>query len=97
MLGYMETVINRSENYTCYDFCDTIENTIFDGTMGGLYRYGLSEHGRCIGKMYVGDGKHVGYVFVKRRKYDDCAETFLAEAWVSMGEYHPAQSEHLTY
>lgn len=111
MLGISETMINRTENYSYGDYVFECEGTVIEPTLAGLYRYGLSEHGRCTGKVYIdtevkhigyadtgSEGvKHIGYVFLKRRKYDDCDDTYLCETWISMGEYIPATSERLEY
>jgi len=64
---------------------------------GALYRHGVEEYGRCTGKVYIDrriatndeGGERwevvpIGYVFVKRVKYDDCDETFLCETWLSL-------------
>ena len=49
------------------------------------YRELLREHGRCIGKMYVnGRDEPVGWVFVKRDKYEDTGGPFLHETWVAL-------------
>jgi len=50
-------------------------------------------YGRCTGKVYRDpDGKHVGYVFIKRQKYEDCNETYLHETWVTYNKViKPAQ------
>lgn len=97
MLGVCETSINRTENYGFGDYVYPIDGTWLDGTLPNLYKYGSEEFGRCIGKVYIGDGKHIGYVFVKRDKYEDTGETFLRETWVSLGEYVPACEAHLKH
>lgn len=55
---------------------------------GALYRDLQREYGRCVGKMYVDtDGRTlaVGWIFQKRRTYDDSpGETFLAETWCTL-------------
>ena|ERR1017187_6129254 len=65
-----------------YDICERRE----------LYKSLVTEYGRCTGKCYVdvtnaqgiSQAKAIGWVFIKRTKYDDCAETFLQETWVSL-------------
>lgn len=46
--------------------------------------------GRCEGKVYVGDGIHVGYVFARRERYhdrsvgwDDPRQFYTCETWVT--------------
>jgi hypothetical protein len=99
-LGIQETSINRTAGHSYGDYCFPLEDSILDGTMPNLYRYGVKEHGRCTGKVYVDtdDGvKHIGYVFLKRRQYEDSDKSYLAETWVTIGEYHPRVEEHITY
>ena len=63
-------------------------------SLGDLYRMLVKEYGRCTGHVYVDkyDGKtqKVGWVFVKREKYDDVDETFLCETWVTVYRAHPS-------
>jgi len=40
--------------------------------------------GRCIGKVYVSEGRPVGWVFVSRERYEDTGEPYLREAWVTV-------------
>lgn len=67
--------------------------------VGQLYRSMVDEYGRCTGHVYVstteGDNVAVGWVFVKRMKYEDYRSglrhvrgerTYLREVWVSLGE-----------
>jgi hypothetical protein len=58
-------------------------------TLGELYRMLVKEYGRCTGHVYVGDGQKVGWVFLKREKYDDVDETFVCETWVTIYHAHP--------
>ncbi len=55
---------------------------------GELYRVMQRECGRCAGKVYIDDSngknpKIIGWVFQKRKAYDDCNETFIHETWVT--------------
>ena len=65
----------------------------FADNPGDLYRALVREHGRCVSKMYRDrDGKPpivCGWVFQKRRQYDDCSETYLAETWVEVSTTPP--------
>jgi hypothetical protein len=61
-------------------------------TTGELFRAARAEHGRCTGKVYVGGGDKVqaiGWVFVKRQKYEGTPDTFLLETWVTVHKRHP--------
>jgi hypothetical protein len=58
-------------------------------TRGELYRAMQREYGRCTGRVYVDDStgenpKVIGWVFQKRKRYDDSNETFLLETWVTV-------------
>ena len=39
-----------------------------------------------MGKVYVGEGTPVGWVFQKKTEYTDCSETYLREVWVTLHE-----------
>jgi len=50
---------------------------------GSLYRACVKTLGRCTGKMYVGNGKQVGWVFLKKNpEGSGCIETWI-EVYVS--------------
>lgn len=80
---------------------EPIEETVFEGIetveelRGELYRFSVREFGRCISKVYVdtdGNAVPVGYVFQKRREYDDSPDTYLQETWVTLERVtEPAQ------
>lgn len=82
----LETGINRTENYRLYD--DIVTEADDYLSVGDIFRRCREEYGRCTGKVYVDSKKQgtiaVGWVFVKRQKYDDCDETFLKETWISL-------------
>lgn len=62
-----------------------IDSTVLDGmSYGEMFRWFRNEYGRCTGKVYVGDGIHVGWIFAKRDKYEDTGETFLHETWITL-------------
>lgn len=80
------TLVNEDEGYR---FSETTDDV--DYGRGDLYRRCVREYGRCTGAVYYdpvegGWPKKIGWVFVKRVKYDDCAETFLQTAWVCVSE-----------
>ena len=83
MLVKVDTV-NSTEGYYIYgdrEDWDTCES------VGQVYKAALREYGRCVSKMYIdkpdGKARHIGWVFHKRQKYDDCNKTFLLETWIS--------------
>jgi hypothetical protein len=64
----------------------------FTDDLSVLYRALRSEHGRCIGKVYIDTAegtKAIGWVFQKRARYDDCNETYLQETWVTLHDAEP--------
>lgn len=65
----------------------------FTNDLGELYRRLQSEYGRCTGKVYIDDEngkpKPVGWVFQKRARYDDVAETYVQETWVTVHKEPP--------
>lgn len=82
----LESAINGTENYFLYD--DYVTDADDDMSPGDIYRKCLKEYGRCAGKVYVDSKRlgtiHVGWVFVKRDKYEDTGETFLRETWITL-------------
>ena len=86
-----ENSINASEGYG-YGDSGWYETDSSD--QGELFRSMRGrDYGRCTGKVYLddaaGESHHVGWVFQQRRKYDDCAKTYLAEAWVTFRKGAP--------
>lgn len=90
-LFIQESFINRTEGHR------TGESPVYESftdSVGQLYKSLTKEHGRCMGKVYIdvagrANPLHVGWTFVRRMKYDDCNETFLSEAWVTIHESMP--------
>lgn len=67
----------------------------FTDDKGKLYRSCLKEYGRCTGKVYIDTpqgAKAIGWVFLKRAKYDDCSETFLLETWITLHDQEPTRT-----
>jgi hypothetical protein len=83
-----ESHVNASDGYRLSESVTTdLKDTYLgeDASVGDIYRASVREHGRCTGKVYVGDGVHVGWVFVKRDEYEDAPrETFLHETWITL-------------
>lgn len=81
-----ETLVNKTKGHRFYDEVTETDCT----TTGELYRHLMIEYGRCTGKVYLDskDGKvwHIGWCFEKKMKYDDCNDTYIREAWVSVIE-----------
>lgn len=83
MLMVREDYVNATEGHI---FNSSSWQTSFADTPSELYRIVRAEFGRCISKAYIdqddGGALAIGWVFVKRVKYDDCSETFLQETWI---------------
>jgi hypothetical protein len=85
-----ESHINATKGYRfgddyVYDVSDMYMGE--DATVGELFRSFQKEFGRCTSKVYVDtpDGaKPVGWVFVKREKYEDVNEHYIHETWVTL-------------
>lgn len=94
---YIDLSQGKDGRGAIYGESDVFET--FTSDRGELFRSCVREYGRCTGKIYIDrvDGKThaIGWVFVKRRKYDDCNKTFLAETWVTVHEKPPTKT--ITY
>lgn len=87
MMHANETFVNATKGY---QWGDSGWQETYCETRGELFRAAQSEHGRCISTMYRdgadGEAIPVGWVFAKRKQYEDCEETYLAETWVEVRE-----------
>lgn len=86
----VEDHINKTENYSYGENETPLEDTTIKN-LKDLYHYGLKEFGKCISKAYIdkkdGASQHIGYVFQKKRQYEDTKEFYLAESWLSIEHY----------
>lgn len=83
-LHVQESFVNATEGHRFGD--SPVYETDMD-TPGEIYRHAVREYGRCTGKVYIdaADGvKAVGWVFVKRGRYEDTGDTYLREVWVTV-------------
>jgi hypothetical protein len=62
--------------------------------VGKMYRSLVKEFGRCTGKVRIDpDGKQVGWVFVKRKNYEDePKKTYLQEVWITVHNGPPKRT-----
>ena len=85
-------VVLVDENQNCR-YYDEIEDP-GSPDEGEIYRNYRSEYGRCAGHVYMTtkerDGVPIGWVFVRRVKYDDSGKIFLRTAWVTLVREKPA-------
>ena len=88
----------------CDDIVQDLSDTYMgeDATIGDIFRASRKEHGRCTGKVFLDkkDGTiiQIGWVFVKRERYEDSRETFIHETWISLyDEWHsvPVRTPHV--
>jgi len=92
---------NETKHYRIND--DEFQETRFDDK-SELYRSLVKEYGRCVSKMYIGEGQQVGWVFEKRVKYDDVRSSkslkhmteqerdrcsFIMATWISVHTQKP--------
>ena len=62
----------------------------FTDNVGTLYRACMKEHGRPISKLYVGDGKQVGWVFLKRNPPEPEGDgKGVIETWITVWDKPP--------
>ena len=83
----MEATINKTEGHMIGEG-EPYEP--FTQELGKLYRALVKENGRCLGKVRLdfkdGSTHEIGWVFLKRAKYEDTGEPFLLETWVTLLE-----------
>ena len=103
-----ESHVNATERHGIGEDTYDVAGTWLEGkTDGEIFHWFATsgDYGRCISKVYVdaadGPPTPVGWVFVKRAKYQDCDETYLHETWVTLldrdetrheRDYHELQS-----
>ena len=72
-------------------------------TPGEIYRLCVREYGKCVSKCYVDNvvnpdkPQHIGWVFQKRVKFDDCNRTYIQEVWVTLHEKPPTRRTEYHY
>ena len=74
-------------------------------TIGTLYRALRREWGRCIGKVYLDrscpeQGEYaqaIGWVFVRRVRYEDSRKTYLRKVWATVHTRPPVKSTQYHY
>jgi len=95
-LYVQETQVNVTEGYT---FGDSEVYETFTDSVQRLFRACQREHGRCTGRVYIdgadGKARAIGWVFVKRERYQDSGEYFTLETWVTLHQAPP--DRHVTY
>ena len=52
--------------------------------IGRLFKSLQREYGRCVSKAYIDpDARHIGWVFIKRQRYERSSKTYIAETWIT--------------
>jgi hypothetical protein len=73
----------------------------FTEDTGKLFRAYRSEFGRCVSKVYIdrkeGPPIAVGWVFIKRERYEDTREPYLREVWVTLYDEPPTVTRENYY
>jgi hypothetical protein len=88
-----EEFVNETEGYRSGE-SDPFESRF--ESAGEAFKYYRKEFGRPVSKIYVDTpegSRAIGWVFVKRVKYDDCKDTFLQAAWITL---HSGPCQHKT-
>ena len=65
--------------------------------LGDLFRSCQQEYGRCTSKVYIGEGTPIGWVFEKKKQYDDSKDTFTLQTWVTVHEKPPTKTVEYHY
>jgi len=85
-----ETYFNKTEKHM---ISESDLYTPFTDDISALFKALQKEHGRCISRVYSDDKDgvphHVGWIFQKKRKYEDTDEYYLQEVWVTLYEKKP--------
>lgn len=83
----IETHINETGNHC---ISGPFHTETFTDNIGILFKSLQKEYGRCVSKMYrdLKDGSTVvvGWVFSKKRKYEDCEDTYQHTVWVELAK-----------
>ena len=66
-------------------------------TKAEVYKYAQKQYGKCVGKCYVGEGKHIGWIFQKLVRYEDSKEKYLQEVWITLHTAKPVRSIEYYY
>ncbi len=73
----------------------------FTDDPGELFKSYQREFGRCTGKVYIdtkeGKALVIGWVFLKRDKYQDCNKSYLREVWVTLYDEPPTRTTQYHY
>lgn len=89
-----EEYVNKTQGYRVGS--SEVFETSFE-TKSEVYKYCLKEFGKCVGKVYVGEGQHIGWIFQKLVKYEDSKEKYLQEVWVSLHKGLPTKTISYDY
>jgi hypothetical protein len=77
------SVADKKGNYIIYE---GIEEWDLANDPKEVFKLAKKEYGRCTSKMFIDTEKgpkHIGWVFEKKRKYEDCNEEYLQETWIA--------------
>lgn len=73
-------------------------------TVGSLFHSLMSEHGRCVSKVYIDgpsgdakDAKQIGWTFEKIAHYEDTYAPYLKETWVTVHTAPPKRTVTFSY
>jgi hypothetical protein len=99
MLKIFVTYVNKDLKHSFDEFIETQFETKSD-----LYKGLVKAYGRCTGKMFIDTNtdygmkaKHIGWVFLKKEKYENSKDKFLQETWVALVNQKPEVIRHIDY
>lgn len=87
-----ESYVNATRAALYYE--GDVVPTRFDD-VGKLFRFLQQELGRCVGSVYIdaSDGvQRIGWVFRRKSRYSDSAETYVQESWVEVHTAPPTRA-----
>jgi len=78
-------IIEKDVN--CLSYSEVEDWSVCD-TPTAVYKAAIKEYGRCVSKIYMdtNDPKkpcYVGWVFEKRRRYEDADKYYIQETWIA--------------
>lgn len=105
MIYIQETLTERKAFDEIWDYKLSVfyESPVYETyhkTISSLFRTCQKEYGRCEVSLYIDTPqgtKRIGWVFLKRAKYDDSHQTYLQETWVTLHDKPPTKTIEYHY
>lgn len=102
LLFVQESWLERRDDGKTYGLGDSevYETSYCKGEIKKLFKLCMREYGRCTSKVYRDSdtGTHaIGWVFEKRKQYEDSTDTYILETWVTLHDAPPVKSIKYNY